>query len=362
MAKHIIVYVEMGSLMCAVERRDHPELAGRPFAISNTSLGEVFGVVAGVSPEAFSQGVREGQSLDYARQQCPNLAILPSRYDAYRRVWRQAHHIFMDHTDRFETHQMDEAFLDLTEHVADLEEARTAALAIKKRITAELQLSTTVGVSYNKFLAKAAAKSIEAGGLRTVRPAFAQDFIRQLHIDCFWPLSPEAREKLKSQGLMKGIQLRALSPAVKADIIGVAQTLLLEDLLQGKDNTPVRPSRLQGTMTVEHLFAKASCDHHVLAHETAILLEELYERMESNSFEGSMLHIKVVYDDTGHGEWRQELPPGLSGEDLEGFSLMLASMMSPEGRPVSEISLTATQPKQQMVKIASKPIQLTLGF
>ena len=45
MAKHIIVYVEMGSLMCAVERRDHPELAGRPFAISNTSLGEVFGVI-----------------------------------------------------------------------------------------------------------------------------------------------------------------------------------------------------------------------------------------------------------------------------------------------------------------------------
>ena len=361
MGERVIVYVEFGSLMCAVERRDHPELSGLPLAISNTSLGEVFGVVAGVSAEAYAQGVREGQSLDYARQQCPNLAILPGRYDAYRRVWRLAHQIFMEHTDCFETIQMDEAFLDLTGRVADLEEGRTTALSIKMRMAAELQLTATIGVASNKFLAKAAAKSIEAGGQCTVRPNFQKDFIRRLHIDCFWPLPQEAREKLKSQGYIKGAQLLELSLAVKADIIGV-QAPLLEALLHGRDNTPVRPSRLQGTMTVEHLFAKASCDHHVLAYETALLLEELYERMENNSFEGSLLHIKVVYDDTGHAEWRQGLPPELSDEDLEGFSLMLAGMMSPEGRPVSEISLTATQPKQQMVKIATKPIQLTLDF
>lgn len=360
MTEHVILHAAIDSLMCAVERRDHPEFVGLPLAISNTSLGEVFGVVAGVSAEAFAQGVREGQSLDYARHLCPGLVVVAGRHDVYRRVWRQALHIFMEHTDRIETHLFDEVFLDLTDKM-DLEGARTAAIAIKKRLHAELQLTTTVGVASNKFLAKAAAKSTETGGLRTVRPDFQKDFIRQLHIDCFWPLPQEAREKLKSQGYIKGAQLFELSLAEKADIIGV-QAPLLEALLHGRDNTPVRPSRLQDTMTVEHLFAKASCDHHLLAHETALLLEELYERMENNSFEGRLLHIKVVYDDMGHGEWRQELPPRLSDEDLEGFSLMLAGMMSPEGRPVSEISLTATQPKQQMVKIATKPLQLTFEF
>ena len=78
---------------------------------------------------------------------------------------------------------LDEAFLDVTNNKKGIELAVDIAKEIKARIKAELNLTASAGVSYNKFLAKIASDYRKPDGLCTVHPDMALDFVAKLPVD-----------------------------------------------------------------------------------------------------------------------------------------------------------------------------------
>jgi hypothetical protein len=64
----------------SVERRDDPDLRGRPVAVGGSAER---GVVAAASYEAGKFGVRAMPSVT-ARQQCPDLIFVKPRFEVYR--------------------------------------------------------------------------------------------------------------------------------------------------------------------------------------------------------------------------------------------------------------------------------------
>src|SRR6266446_5879318 len=81
------------------------------------------GVVATASYEARKYGVHSAMPSRTAQRLCPEAIFLPARFDVYRAVSQQIMTTFRQHTALVEPLSLDEAYLDVTAAVHNLDEA-----------------------------------------------------------------------------------------------------------------------------------------------------------------------------------------------------------------------------------------------
>ena len=75
-----------------------------------------------------------------------------------------------EHTPLIEPLSLDEAYLDVTENLQQIDMATEIAEAIRAKIRAVTGLTASAGVSYNKFLAKMASGQRKPDGLFVITP------------------------------------------------------------------------------------------------------------------------------------------------------------------------------------------------
>ena len=73
------------------------------------------GIVLAKSPLARKYGVTTGEPLAQARRKCPNLTVVPSRFDFYIKCSRRMMELLEEYTPDHEKFSIDEIFLDMTE-------------------------------------------------------------------------------------------------------------------------------------------------------------------------------------------------------------------------------------------------------
>ena len=127
-------------------------------------------VILAASYEAKLLGVRTPMPGHEARRMCPNLIMLPPRFEAYTKASREVFEVFNDTTPLVEGISVDEAFLD----VAGLRKLSGTPGEIAHRLRAQVLdrvgLPITVGVARTKFLAKVASGVGKPDGLLVVEP------------------------------------------------------------------------------------------------------------------------------------------------------------------------------------------------
>ena len=157
-----ILHVDMDAFYAAIEQRERPELRGKPVIVGGSV--EDRGVVSAASYEARRFGVHSAQPTAQARRLCPEGVFLPVRPHLYRQVSRQVMAILRHYTPLVEPLSIDEAFLDVTGSRSLFGDGEAIARAIQARIRSELQLTASVGVAPNKFLAKPRPAQAGPGG------------------------------------------------------------------------------------------------------------------------------------------------------------------------------------------------------
>ena len=75
------------------------------------------GIVLAKSPLARKYGVTTGEPLAQARRKCPNLTVVPSRFDFYIKCSRRMMELLEEYTPDHEKFSIDEIFLDMTETI-----------------------------------------------------------------------------------------------------------------------------------------------------------------------------------------------------------------------------------------------------
>src|SRR6476619_4557069 len=78
-----IIHLDMDCFYAAIEVRDKPELAGKPVAVGGAR--DRRGVLTTCNYEARKFGVRSAMPTVQALQRCPELIVMPTRFDVYRR-------------------------------------------------------------------------------------------------------------------------------------------------------------------------------------------------------------------------------------------------------------------------------------
>lgn len=283
----------MDAFFASVEQRDNPELQGKAIAIGADVKR---GVVATASYEARPFGVHSAMSMQLAKRLCPQLIVVPGRYQVYKDVSRQMHAIFHEYTDLVEPISLDEAFLDVTENKPGIELAVDIAREIKAKIKERLNLTASAGVSYNKFLAKIASDQRKPDGLCTIHPSRAQEFIDKLRIEKFWLVGPKTAETMHKMGIFTGADLRAVSLKHLTDVFGKMGPVFY-NFARGIDDRPVVVDWERKSMGCEHTF------EHDIHKPGAVIIElnntvhELVRRLEKYDFEGRTLTLKVKFHD-----------------------------------------------------------------
>lgn len=148
-----ILHVDMNNFFATVECRGRDDLRGLPVAVGGDREAR-HGIILAKNYEAKAYGVRTGESIFEARRKCPNLVILTPHYDEYVRISRAARAIYSDYTDRIEAFGIDECWLDVTDSEYLFGSGEKIADEIRERIKRELEVTVSVGVSFNKTFAK----------------------------------------------------------------------------------------------------------------------------------------------------------------------------------------------------------------
>ncbi|MCL2492135.1 MAG: DNA polymerase IV [Coriobacteriia bacterium] len=154
LSDRIILHVDMNSFYASVEQAEHPELRGKPVVVGGEE-DRRHGIVLTKSIEAKPYGIKTAEALWEARQKCPGLIVLPPHYHLYKRYSKIARAIYYDYTDLVEPFGLDENWLDITSTVQlHGGSALLVAREISERIKAELGVTVSIGIGWDKITAK----------------------------------------------------------------------------------------------------------------------------------------------------------------------------------------------------------------
>ncbi len=289
----MIIHVDMDAFYASIEQRDQPELAGQPVAVGGTPSAR--GVVAAASYEARQFGVHSAMPSRTAVRLCPRLVLVPMRMEYYAEISRQIGEIFGRYTPMIEPLALDEAFLDVSGSTRLFGDAVTIGRRIKEEIQSELNLTASIGIAPNKFIAKIASDLQKPDGLVTVSPPLAP-FLDPLPIQRLWGIGRVAEEKLQAAGIHTLLDFRNADPKVLGNCVGNATEKLLR-LARGEDNRPVQPHLQSVSISKETTFKTNIKNITTLENTLLRLTEQVAERLRNKHLSARTISIKIRHAD-----------------------------------------------------------------
>ncbi|QGQ19825.1 DNA polymerase IV [Cellulomonas sp. JZ18] len=227
-----VLHADLDAFYASVEQRDDPRLRGRPVAVGG-------GVVLAASYEAKRRGVRTAMGGRQARALCPDLVVVPPRFDAYVEASRAVFEVFHDTTPAVQGVSIDEAFLDVAGlHRLDATAPVDLAARVRARVRDEVGLPITVGVARTPFLAKVASRVAKPDGLLLVPPDGEDAFLHPLPVELLWGVGEVTAARLHGYGLRTAGEVAALPEHVLVGVLGPAAGHHLHAVVHGR--TPER--------------------------------------------------------------------------------------------------------------------------
>ncbi len=247
-----IIHVDMDAFFASVEQLDAPDLRGRPLAVGGSRER---GVVAAASYEARRFGVKSAMPMVLARRACPDLVVVPPRFDRYREISAQIREIFLSYTPLVEPLSLDEAYLDVSEDLRGMGSARETGEAIRADIRSVTGLTASAGVSGNKFLAKLASDMRKPDGLFVIRPEIAWKVLDVMDVSRFHGVGPATARRLAEMGVRTGADLKNVPLSLLVERFGSTGNRL-HSICRGFDDRPVVPDRERKSFGSESTFER----------------------------------------------------------------------------------------------------------
>ncbi len=218
-AEPIIAHLDMDCFFAQIEQKRRPELAGLPVVVgADPQHGHGRGVVCTANYEARRFGIKSAMPISKAYALCPDAVFLPVDYRHYSAVSR---HIFAIASAFCKTERtgIDEGYLDLGASL-DFENARSVAHEIKKAVLQKTGLTCSIGIAWNKGIAKIAAGIHKPDGLTVVRPHELQAKIWPLPAEALMGVGPQNKIRLERAGISTIGQIAQNKPRFLVECLG----------------------------------------------------------------------------------------------------------------------------------------------
>lgn len=235
----IILHVDMNSFYANVECLFHPELRDKPVAVGG-DVEARHGIILAKNRLAKSFGVKTAETLWQARQKCPELVILKPDYPLYLRFSRLARAIYYDYSDLVEPFGPDEAWIDCTGTVGLFGgDPLLIAAEISERVKAELGVTVSIGVSWNKIFAKFGSDYDGGDGIVSITPDNYREMVWPAPVEDLLYVGHATQGKLNDMGILTIGDLAVAPPKLLRKRLGKVGEIL-GIFANGADITPVK--------------------------------------------------------------------------------------------------------------------------
>jgi len=297
-----IVHVDMDAFYVSVELLRHPELLGLPVVVGGTASR---GVVSAASYEARRFGIHSAMSSAVARKLCPDAVFIAPDIGHYVQVSHTLHEIFETFTPLVEQISIDEAFLDVTGSRSLMGAGQQVAWALRRAVKDQTQLSCSVGVAPNKFLAKLASEHAKPHASRAgvdpgfqvfeVLPGDEIEFLHRLPVQALWGVGPASLTKLEAIGVHTVADLAELEESIVCSAVGQANGKHLWALAHGIDERDVVPERLTKSIGHEETFSQDLVTFEELRERLVRLCDAVARRTRAAGVSGGTMLLKVKF-------------------------------------------------------------------
>ena len=255
--ERIVLHSDLNNFYASVERKLNPELEGKPIAVCGNEE-ERRGIVLAKSEEAKKFGIKTGDTVWQAKRKCPGIVVVRPHFSEYMKYSRLVRGIYARYTDLVENYGIDECWLDVT-HSKEIFPAydgekyvaaedgkhfsdgylRHIGDTVRFAVKDELDLTVSVGVSFNKIYAKLGSDLKKPDGTSVISRTNFKNVVYGLPVSDLLMVGAKTEAKLAAIGLTTiGRLANADDETIIKKFGKFGQTLLV--YARGEDDSPVR--------------------------------------------------------------------------------------------------------------------------
>jgi len=284
-----IAHLDCDAFYCAVEKRDNPDLAERPVIVG----GGRRGVVSAACYVARLYGVRSAMPMFKALKACPDAVVIRPDIQKYATAGREVRALMREKTPLVEPLSIDEAFMDLTgtERLHHGPPARTLADLVLK-IEQEIGVTASIGLSYNKSLAKVASDLDKPRGFAMIGRGEAMRFLEAQPISLIWGVGKAMQARLHRDGITRIGQLQTMDEDRLKERYGSMGGRLYW-FARGADDRSVNPRSGAKSISSETTLNEDLADEPRLSKILWRLSEKVSTRLKDKELAGRTVHLKL---------------------------------------------------------------------
>ena len=284
-----IAHIDCDAFYASVEKRDDPSLADKPVVIG----GRRRGVVSAACYVARTYGLHSAMPMFKALKACPDAVVIKPDMKKYSAIGREIRELMLETTPLIEPLSIDEAFLDLsgTERLHGASPARTLVRLIR-RIEDQIGVTASVGLSYNKSLAKIASDLDKPRGFAVIGRSQAQTFLADQPVGLIWGVGKALQRRLTGDGIRTIGQLRAFDETDLLARYGAIGKRLAR-FCRGEDSRRVNPHGAAKSISAETTFNADHADLDSLKARLWPLCEKVSKRLKYKDLAGLTITLKL---------------------------------------------------------------------
>jgi len=284
-----IAHIDCDAFYASVEKRDNPAIRNQPVI----GGGGKRGVVSAACYVARLYGVRSAMPMFKALAACPQAVVIRPDMAKYSRVGAEIREMMRALTPLVEPLSIDEAFLDLSgterlHHGSPAHSLARLALEIERKVG----VTVSIGLSYNKSLAKIASDLDKPRGFALIGRGEAVEFLGPKPVGLIWGVGKALQARLSADGISTIADLRRHDEHALVTRYGAIGRRLYR-FSRGEDDRRVDPEGEIKSISAETTFETDLAKPDALAAELWPLCEKVSARMKRNEVAGRSVHLKL---------------------------------------------------------------------
>lgn len=268
MRQHVIALVDCDCFYVSCERKDNPQLMGKPVCAVTTTSNK--GIVLSRSKEAKALGIKMGAPMFQIKDLYPTCHYMPARHERYGEISKQVMDTIKTFSQDVEVTSVDEAFIDLTSLNKVYHSTYTDIIKkIRQTVLDKVGIPVSIGLGTSKTLAKLASdKAKSNNGIFVISPDKILDIVGNMPIEDVSGIGRKNSEHMKFSGIFtikdfvekdngwirKAFGINGLN--LKSELTGIATSLV--------NNEPIAPQSIQVTQSFEDFTQSLEYLEHAL--------------------------------------------------------------------------------------------------
>ncbi|WP_425380637.1 DNA polymerase IV [Spiroplasma endosymbiont of Stenodema calcarata] len=195
----VIFHIDMNSFFASCHQVSDPTSHEIPLVVSSSSRRAI---VTTANYAARKLGINSPMPLYKAKKIYPKLTVVNHDFGLYIEFAQKLFDLICScYTDKIEVASIDECYIDVTDIYVRYGSAYQLALDMQQKVLRQLGLPNSIGISYNKSLAKIASDLKKPMGITLIRPEDVPNLIQPLPVNKLFGIGKQSTERLNAVGI-----------------------------------------------------------------------------------------------------------------------------------------------------------------